>query len=187
MLPLRICNLMGLDSKSSQHGVAITEALHGIDNTEAFYQFLADKKDSITTYGKDEKPERLMTLSRMYKKLQEKAKLPNEKAKTFSEKLTHKVAIVKTFVKNQIELGNPRPFSTIGDTESNEYYFTQKEIRALSELGSSAIIVELSEQYKLEDSLTELFLSKYIAKSKYEALSGGQKRTKHLIENAIKG
>jgi len=30
-------------------------------------------------------------------------------------------------------------------------------------------------------------MSKYITKSKYEALTDGQKQTKHLIENAIKG
>jgi len=179
MLPLRICNLMGLDSKSAQHGVAITEALHGIDNTEAFYQFLSDEKDSITTYGKDEKPERLMTLSRMYKKLQEKAKLPNETAMNFSKQLTHKVEQARTYIKNQIEQGNERPFSSL--VVDGHKFFTDKELKALSGLGRSSVIIELSEQHKLEDSLTELFLSKYIAKSKYESLTSGQQRMDRLV------
>jgi len=179
MLPLRICNLMGLDSKSAQHGVAITEALHGIEDTEAFYQFLEDKKDSITTYGRNEKPERLMTLARMYKKLQEQAKLPHDTAKTFSKQLTSKVLQARIYIKNQMEEGNERPFSTLGD--ENGKYFTDKELNALSGLGGSAVIIELSEQHKLEESLTELFLSKYVAKSKYESLTSGQQRIKRLV------
>jgi len=179
MLPLRIANLMGLDTKSAQHGVAITEALHGIENTEAFYQFLADKKDSITTYGKDEKPERLMTLSRMYKKLQEKAKLPHKTAMNFSKQLTHKVEQARTYIKNQIELGSERPFSSL--TVDGHKFFTDKEIKALSGLGRSSVIIELSEQHKLEYNLIELFLIKYITKSKYESLTSGQQRMKRLI------
>jgi len=185
MINIRIANLMGLDLNSAQHSVAIDEALIGIEGTEAFYQFLADKKDKITTYGKDEKPERLMTLSRMYKKLQEKAKLPHETAMNFSKQLTHKVEQARTFLKNQIEQGNERPFSTLQLKE--HLVFSVKELNALASLGRSSVIIELSEQHKLEDSLIELFLSKYIAKSKYESLTSGQQRTKHLIENAIKG
>jgi len=176
MLPLRICNLMGLDSKASQHGVAVTEALHGIEDIEAFYQFLADKKNGIEY---ETKPERLLTLSRMYKKLQEKAKLPNETAMNFSKQLTHKVEQARTYIKNQIELGNERPFSSL--IADGHKFFTDKELKALSGIGRSSVIIELSEQHKLEDSLTELFLSKFIAKSKYESLTSGQQRMKRLI------
>jgi len=88
MLPLRISSMMGLDSKSMQHSAAITEALCGVENTEAFYHFLEDKKSSIEY---ETKPERLLTLSRMYKKLQERAKLPNDQARQFSKNLAHKV------------------------------------------------------------------------------------------------
>ena len=182
MLPLRICNLMGLDSKSSQHGVAVTEALHGIEDTESFYQLLSDKKNGIEY---ETKPERLLTLSRMYKKLQEKAKLPHETAMNFSKQLTHKVEQARTYIKNQIEQGNERPFSSL--TVDGHKFFTDKELKALSGLGRSSVIVELSEQHKLEDNLMQLFLSKYIAKSKYEALTDRQKQTKHLLLDARKG
>jgi len=47
MIQLRIANLMGLDLNSAQHSVAIDEALIGAEDTEAFYQFLEDKKNSI--------------------------------------------------------------------------------------------------------------------------------------------
>jgi len=177
MLPLRISNLMGLDSKSSQHGVAITEALHGVEDKEAFYQFLEDKKNSIEY---ETKPERLLTLSRMYKKLQANAKLPHETAMNFSKQLAHKVEQARTFIKNQIELGNGKPFSSL--VVDGHSYFTDKEIKALSGLGRSPVIVELSEQHKLEESLMQLFLSKYVAKSKYASLTDNQTKVKRLLE-----
>jgi len=182
MINVRIANLMGLSLDSAQHSVAIDEALITIEDTEAFYQFLSDKKNGIEY---ETKPERLLTLSRMYKKLQEKAKLPNEIAMNFSRQLTHKVEQARTYIKNQIELGNERPFSSL--TVDGHKFFTNKELKALSGIGSSSVIIELSEQHKLEESLTELFLNKYVAKSKYESLTSGQQRTKHLIQNAIKG
>jgi len=185
MINIRIANLMGLSLDSAQHSVAIDEALISIEDTEAFYQFLANEKDSITTYGKDEKPERLMTLTRMYKKLQEKAKLPHETAMNFSKQLTHKVEQARTYIKNLLDSGEDKPFSRLHI--SGEPYFSKKEISALSMIGRSEAIIELSELYKLEDNLIKLFLSKYITKSKYEALTDGQQQTKHLIENAIKG
>jgi len=182
MINIRIANLMGLSLDSAQHSVAIDETLIGIEDTEAFYQFLSDKKNGIEY---ETKPERLLTLARMYKRLQEKAKLPHETAMNFSKQLTHKVEQARIYIKNQIEQGNKRPFSSL--TVDGHKFFTDKEIKALSGLGRSSVIIELSEQHKLEESLTELFLSKYVAKSKYEALIDGQKQIKLLIENAIKG
>ncbi|TET81375.1 MAG: hypothetical protein E3J43_00870 [Candidatus Heimdallarchaeota archaeon] len=176
MINIRIANLMGLSLDSAQHSVAIDETLISIEDTEAFYQFLADKKNGIEY---ETKPERLLTLSRMYKKLQEQAKLPHETALNFSKQLTHKVEQARMYIKNQIEQGNERPFSSL--TVGGHKFFTDKELKALSGLGRSSMIIELSEQHKLEDNLTELFLSKYIAKSKYESLTSGQQRVKKLV------
>jgi len=178
MINIRIANLMGLSLDSAQHAVAIDEALIGIEDTEAFYQFLSDKKNGIEY---ETKPERLLTLSRMYKKLQEKAKLPNETAMNFSKQLTHKVEQARTYIKNQIEQGNERPFSSL--TVDGHKFFTDKELKALSGLGRSSVIIEFSEQHKLEESLTELFLSKYITKSKYESLTSGQQKIMHLLKD----
>ena len=182
MIQYRISNLMGLDTKSSQHGVCITEAIHGIEDTEAFYEFLSDKKNGIEY---ETKPERLITLSRMYKRLQEKAKLPNELAMNFSTQLTHKVEQARTYVKNQIELGNTKPFSSLA-VDGNKF-FTDKEIMALSGIGSASVIIELSEQHKLKDNLVRLFLSKFAKMSKHNALTSGQKKVMHLLDEARKG
>ena len=168
---------MGLDTKSSQHGVAITEAIHSIEDTEAFYEFLSDKKNGIEY---ETKAERLMTLARMYKRLQDQANLPNELAMNFSTQLMHKVEQARVHIKNQIELGNERPFSSLA--VDGHKYFTDKEITALSGLGSSSVIVELSEQHKLKDNLIQFFLGKFIKKSKCEALSDGQRKIKRLVE-----
>jgi len=177
-----LAGVMGLDLSNANHAVFVAETTRGIEDMDAFIEFCRDKKDGIEYSTKTEK---LDTLSTMLKKLQTDASLPHDIAKTFSKQLTGKVLQARTYIKNQMEDGNQRPFSTLGD--ENGKYFTDKELNALSGLGSSAVIIELSEQHKLEESMTELFLSKYIAKSKYEALTSGQQQTKHLIENAIKG
>jgi len=135
-----------------------------------------DKKEAIEYATKTEK---LDTLATMYKKLQANAKLPHETATNFSKQLTHKVEQSRTFVKNQIELGNERPFSSL--VVDGHSYFSEKELKALSIIGRSSVIVELSEQHKLEDKLIQLFLSKHISKSKYTSLTGT--RVKRLLEN----
>jgi len=178
----RLANIMGLDTENTQHTVLLKESMHDIDDAGAFLEFCRDKKEGIEYSTKTEK---LDTLATMYKKLQNKAKLPHETAMNFSKQLTHKVEQARTYIKNQIEQGNERPFSSL--TVDGHKFFTDKELKALSSLGRSSVIIELSEQLKMEDSLIKLFLSKYITKSKYKALTDGQQQVKHLIQNAIKG
>ncbi len=60
-------------------------------------------------------------------------------------------------------------------------HFTDKEVKALGELGRNSLLVELSEQHKLEDELTQLFLNKYISVAKYNALTSGQKKVTQMI------
>jgi len=61
-----------------------------------------------------------------------------------------------------------------------EKFFTEKELKALQGIGSVIYIIESSRQNTLEDQLIDLFLGKYIAKSKYTALTDNQKRVKEL-------
>jgi len=178
MIQIRLANLMGLDINNSQHSVAITEALHGVEDVNMFYDFCNDKKYGIeyTT-----KPERLMILATRYKKLQDDAKLPIENANNFSRLIVIKVEECKTFIKNQIENGNPRPFSSLRIDGSR--YFTDKELKALATLGSSSYIIELTELGELQEKLTEKFLQFYKKKASYTALTDGQKRINKLIGN----
>jgi len=175
MILVRISSLMGLDTKSMQHSVAITEALHNIENTEAFYQFLEDKKSSIEY---ETKPERLLTLSRMYKKLQEKAKLPNDQAKQFSKNLAHKVEQSRNIIEEK-----SINFSML--SVDGKKFFTQKEINALKGIGSIIYIIESSRNHTLEDQLMNLFLKKYMAKSEYNSLTNNQTKVKRLMD--VKG
>jgi len=170
MILVRISSLMGLDTKSMQHSVAITEALHNIENTEAFYQFLEDKKSSIEY---ETKPERLLTLSRMYKKLQEKAKLPNDQARQFSKNLAHKVEQSRNIIEEK-----SIDFSMLA--VDGEKFFTQKELNALQGIGSIIYIIEASKNHTLEDNLMALFLSKFTKQSKYTSLPGTRVKLKGM-------
>jgi len=176
MFRLKLANVMGMDMDKAQHGVGIVDALTGIEDQEAFIEFCRDKKDGIEYSNRVEK---LDTLAQRYKKLQVEAKLPHNTAHTFSSNLANKVLTARSFIKNEINIGNAKPFSSI--VLDGEKYFTDKETKALSELGSSNYLIELSEQNILSDKLTELFLSKYIAKAKYESLTQGQKKVQALI------
>jgi len=106
----RLANIIGLDTTNAQHTVALEEAMLGIEEVEAFLEYVRDKKEAIEYATKTEK---LDTLATMYKKLQANAKLPHETAMNFSKQLTHKVEQARTFIKNQIELGNEKPFSSL--------------------------------------------------------------------------
>jgi len=175
----RLANIIGLDTTNAQHTVALEEAMLGIEEVEAFLEYCRDKKEAIEYATKTEK---LDTLATMYKKLQANAKLPHETAMNFSKQLTHKVEQARIHIKNQMELGNEKPFSTTGNPNGEGKFFTVKEIKALSGLGRSSVIVELSEQHKLAESLMQLFLSKFIIKSKYASLTDNQKKVKRLLE-----
>jgi len=179
MMDIRLANATGLDIANAQHSVAIAEALHGIEDQNAFLDFCVEKKDGITTYGKAEKPERLMTLARRYKKLQEQVKLPHDTANTFSNNLTNKVSQVRLSIKNAYEAGNSRPFSTL--KVNGEKFFTDKELTALATLGSITYIIELSETNEIKTKLIDLFMQSHINKTKYAALTDGQRKMQKLI------
>jgi len=129
--------------------------------------------------------QKFIILTNKYLNEQEQMKLPNELAQNFSKQLTHKVEQARTFIKNQIELGNEKPFSSL--VVDGHKFFTDKELKALLGLGRSSVIVELSEQHKLTDNLITLFLGKFIAKSKHASLTDNQTRVKHLLTDAMKG
>lgn len=176
MYQLRIANIIGLDINNAQHSVAIDEAMYGVEDLEAFLEYCRAKKDGIEF---STKPEKLDTLATKYKKLQSDAKLPIGNATLFSKRLADKVDEARIFIKNELEKGVLRPFSSL--RSNGEKYFTDKEINALSKVGSAATIIELSELELLEENLSQLFLNSYIKKSKYEQLSEGSKKVQALI------
>ena len=172
MIELRLANTMGLDINNAQHSVAITEALYGIEDVNSFLEFCVDKKNGIDYETKTEK---LMTLSTMYKKLQERSKLPHDTAKSFSKQLSYKVEQTRNIVEDK-----NIAFSMI--SVDGIKFFTEKELKALQGIGSIVYIIESSRNHTLEEQLMDLFLGKFIAKSKYEALTNNQQRMKKLVQ-----
>lgn len=172
----RLATINGLDVNNAQHGVALIEALHGIKDVEAFLEYCRDTKESIQFATK---PERLDILATKYKKLQANAELPHELAVSFSSALIEKVEKARTYLKNELEVGNSTPFGRL--KIDGEKYFTKKELNALASLGTARYIIELSEQNRLGEELTKLFMSKFAIKKKYDLLSDNQKKVQALI------
>ena len=167
---------MGMDIDNAQHGVGLADALTGVEDLDAFIEYCRDKKNGIEYSNRVEK---LDTLATSYKKMQSMAKLPHDTANGFSSKLDSKVKKARTFLKNELEVGNDRPFSRL--KIDGESYFTEKELTALAGVGSSRFIIEASEQGILADEFKKFFMSKYTVKKKYESLTDGQKKVKALV------
>lgn len=177
----RLANIIGLDTGSAQHNIAIVEAIHGVDDMEAFFEYCRDHKEGIQYATKTE---RLDTLATKYKKLQNQAKIPLDTAASFSKSLAAKVEQARTTIKDLNEKGVKKPFAAI--RLNGDYFFSEKEQNALKELGSTLYVVELSETHQIAEKLMDLFVSKFQSKTKYAALTEGQKKVSALIVEAIK-
>lgn len=177
----RLANIIGLDTTSAQHNVAIMEALNGIEDIEAFFEYCRDHKEGIQYATKTE---RLDTLATKYKKLQRAAKVPIDSLKSFSETLTHKMDQARSTIKELNDNGVKNPFVAL--RLNGEYFFTEKEINALKEIGSPVYVVELSETHELQDKILELAVKKYEDKSKYKALTAGQEKVMQLLDGVAK-
>ena len=171
-----LAGIFGLDLTNAQVAVFIAETTKDIEDLNTFIDYCRDHKEGIEFASKTEK---LDILAGKYKKLQEQAKLPHATANQFSKNLAHKVSQANTYIKNLIEQGEQRPFSRL--QVDGHPFFGDKEIKALSELGTSNLILELSDTHTLEESIIQLFLRKYIKKASYESLTDGQKRIKKLL------
>ena len=154
MIRVRLMNLFGLDAKNSQHTAAVEEALHGIVRQNKFYDFCASQKDGIEFQAKTEK---LLTLSRRYRKIEEEQSLPKESAKTFAARLTRKFGAAKTTVKNAYDDGKPAPISNL--YSGGAKYFTDKEISALASIGSTWQIINAYETGRMEAEIEAKYIS----------------------------
>ncbi len=179
MYELRLANVMGLDIKNAQHSVAIDEALFGIEDPEAFLEFCRQQKEGIEYQTKTE---RLDTLATRYRKNIEDAKIPHDTANKFSDNLAEKVHIAKSFIKNQIELGNPRPFSTL--RVDGKPYFTQKELTALTKLGSISYLMHLADTSELKQKLRDLFIARHTKRAQIARYDKNEKATKQIANIA---
>lgn len=150
--------------------------LQQIEDLVVYREYIRDNFSSVEYATGFQK---FIILTNKFKKLQEESKIPMDIANSFSVELARKVETARVFLKNELEVGNDRPFSKL--KQDGEKFFTMKELTALSELGTARYLVELSEQNRLKDELVKLFISKYTKKAKYESLTDGQKKVKALV------
>lgn len=175
----RLANVVGLDTDNTQHSIALKEAMHEIKDPEAFIEYCRDHKETIKTFGKHEKAERLDTLATRYKKLQDQADLPHAKAELSSKTLDDLFANLRMWLKNEVEVGKDPDLKKI--KLGGDLYFTDAQADALIQIGSNICLIELSEQNKLKTEIKGLFMSKYIKKSKYASLTQGQQKIAGMI------
>ncbi len=118
--------------------------------------------------------QKFIILTNKYLKMEESVTLPHDTAKSFSKQLAHKVKQTRNIVEEKNIV-----FSML--RIDGEKFFTDKELKALQGIGSIIYIIESSRQNTLEEQLIDLFLGKYIAKSKYTALTDNQKKIQEMV------
>ncbi len=148
ILKMRLANVMGLDSATPQHNIALEEALHGIAHPEEFIEFCRSRRAGIEFVSK---VERLDILASQFKSEHTRSKV----AQSFSDALAAKVKQARTVVKNALSEGVAAPFSSV--RKEGERYFSVKELKALAAVGSPYTIIELSERGKLADEIKKAF------------------------------
>lgn len=172
-----IASIVGLDMGDINHAVFVSETIRGIDSLDAFIEFCRKEKGGIQFASKTD---RLDTLATRYKKIQENAKLPHEIANGFTAIVVRKVEDARTYLKNELEVGNDRPFSRL--RKDGKSYFSIKELTALAGVGTPRYIIELSEQNKLADALYKLYMNKFAIKKQNELLTTNQKKVLGYVE-----
>ena len=118
--------------------------------------------------------QKFIVLTNKYLKQQQDLALPHDTARSFSKQLSHKVKQTRNIVEEKNIV-----FSML--RIDGEKFFTEKELKALQGIGSIVYIIESSRNGTLENELVDLFLGKYISKSKYTSLTSNQKRVSALI------
>lgn len=179
MFEYRLANLMGLSVENTQHSVCIKEAMFnaGEHNLESFYEFCVDHKNGIEF---ETKTERLITLSRRFKKNLEQSLLPKEDANKFSRVVAVKVELARLKIKNEIEIGGICPFSRL--RSKGDPYFSTKEINALAAVSKfPEVLIEMSELGTLEEAIEKLYLDNHIKNTKAKALGDNSKKVFELI------
>lgn len=174
-----IASIVGLDMGDINHAVFVSETIRGIDDLNSFIEFCRKEKGGIQFASKTD---RLDTLATRYKKIQENAKLPHELANGFTSIVVRKVEDARTYLKNELEVGNDRPFSRLRKDGKN--YFSLKELKALASVGTPRYLIELSEQNKLADALYKLYMNKFVIKQQNDQLTTNQKKVLEYVEVA---
>ena len=159
--------------------LVITDMEHELQQIEDLAAYREYIRDNFSTVEYATGFQKFIILTNQYKSMQEMANIPMDVASSFSKTLADKVEEARVFLKNELEVGNDKPFSRL--KQEGESYFTDKELAALAELGTARYLVELAELKELEDKLIELFVKKYRQKAKYDSLTAGEKKIKGLL------
>jgi len=172
----RVANIFGLDINNAQHTVGISDALQGINNQDAFIEYCREHKSSIEYVSKTEK---LDMLAGRYKDVELDARLAESYAKgdKYAVTLAKKVKECMSTVEDNyckwkhIKL-DCKPF------------FEEHELRALDEVGSTAVVIEYARTAKLVDEIAKLYKDKLKQKER-KALTGGTQKDVLKLANTV--
>jgi len=181
-----LAGVVGLDLSDAGNAVFVSECVKGIRDLDMFIEFCRDKKEDILYATKSE---RLDILANRFKKLEEGDRLSDKyvNADAWTDAIVEKVrqcqiAIIKARDIEEMR-GTNRDigFRHIVKSDSKEKLFTQKELAALSAVGSTTAIIDYARDGILKSRLMAAYMAAYNKKASYKSLSAGAKKVMSLV------
>lgn len=174
----RLANIFGLDADNKQHSLAIADALKCIQDQHGFIEYCRQHKAGIEYVSKTEK---LDILAERFKTVEIDARLAEsyKKGDKYAVALTKKVKECMSSVEDagcewrNIRLGG-------------KAFFEKHELRALSEVGSTTVVIEYARTAKLADEIAELYKNKLKQKERKTLAGGTQKDVLKLAKTAVR-
>ena len=176
-----LAGVVGLDYNSASDSKFIAYCVKDIRHLDAFIEYCEDHKESITF---SKKTERLNTLAKRYKKIEDKAlySVVMKNASEYAKRLSNKVADVRLFVKNILEDESIKDCAFAEIVLEGKNYFDEHQINALNSIGGTSYIISLCEEMKLVSAIEEKFISSKKERKKYEMLPQGEKEIAKMLQ-----
>jgi len=173
-----LAGVVGLDMANAQHAVSIAASVKGINNLDAFIEFCRDTKEGITFTTKTE---RLDTLATRFKRMEEEARLSDRRAtgQHWIDEIVRKVDECRTVIKNERAAGREAGFRNI--RIDGVPLFDAKQLNALASIGSTEMIIELSETGILGDKLMSAYMARIRKPKAYEQIAKPQQRIMSMV------
>lgn len=160
----KIANIVGLDSRNTQHTMAITDAIEGVGDIDRFIEYLRRNKNGIQYETKTEK---LDTLSTKYRKIIEDEVLSAgyTKGEQYARALAYKVKQCRSTV----EFNN---CDFINIQTDGQKFFKEHELRALEATGSRNTVIENSKLNRLAGEIYAFYVQS-LKKPRQPQIEGG--------------
>ncbi|UFH59822.1 hypothetical protein [Sulfurovum mangrovi] len=173
-----IAGIFGLNLAVASDAVFIADSTKGIENMDMFISYCEDKKEGIR-YAKG--TEKLRTLAKQFKELEESGRLTGtkNKADAWTDEIVAKVRDTRIVIKS--ERSNGRDVGFRHCRGESGLFFDVQQLNALAAVGSTDYVIHAYETGRLKDELMSAYMAKFKKQASYKALGSGSMKVMSLV------